>query len=390
MHVLCVTRIFPNQSEPSFGPYNRKQLAALRDVGWDVTVVNPIPWFPAASLFAGKTRASVSASVPREDVIAGLEVKHPRFLHVPRVSIVHPPLYAAGVARQALRYRSADVILSPFAYPDGVAAVLLGRALGLPVAIKLHGGDMNVAAKMPAAKRWLSWAFPRCARVVAVSYPLAQAAAAFGVPWSKIAVIEDGVDADLFRIRDAKAEKRALGLAEDRRHIVYVGRLEARKGTPELCEAFERLAARVSDVDLVLVGEGESSAACRAFAERMHGRVVLAGEVGPDEVARYYSASDVTTLPSHAEGTPNCVIEALASGRPVVATHVGGIPDMIHHEGMGLLVPPKDVSALVSALERSLATRYEPQAIVRSTGRGTWHDSARALAEVLAGAAEAA
>jgi len=223
-----------------------------------------------------------------------------------------------------------------------------------------------------------------------VSYPLAQAAAAFGVPWSKIAVIEDGVDAELFRVRDARTEKRALGLSPDRRHVVYVGRLEARKGTPELCEAFEQLAARAPDVDLVLVGDGESTAACRAFAERMAGRVILAGEVGPDEVARYYAASDITTLPSHAEGTPNCVIEALASGRPVVATHVGGIPDMIHHEGMGLLVPPKDVAALLQALERALATRYDAEAIVRSTGRGTWHDSARALGEVLRGAVEAA
>ena len=386
MRVLCVTRLFPNRAEPAFGPFNRKQLAALQDIGWEVAVVNPIPWFPGAGLFKGKTRASLGEAVPRRDTIANLEVTHPRFVHIPRVTLVHPPLYAAGIAREAFARRKSDVILSPFAYPDGVASVLIGEALRIPVAIKLHGGDMNVAAKNPPAKRWLSWAFQKVSRVVAVSYPLAEAAASFGVPWSKIAVVEDGVDSTLFKIRDRAEAKRSVGLDASRRHIVYIGRLEKRKGTLELNEAFAELASRVPDVDLVLVGDGESTAECQAFAEKMKGRVILTGTVGPDDVATYHSAADIATLPSHAEGTPNSIIEALACGVPVVATSVGGIPDMIHHRGMGELVPPKDVPALIAAFETALAKSYDPRAIVAATGRGTWHDSARALSHVLEGA----
>jgi len=385
--VLCVTRIFPNRAEPSFGPYNRKQLAALQGIGWEVAVVNPIPWFPGAGLFQGKTRASLGASVPRSDIISDLQVLHPRFIHIPRVTVLHPPFYAAGAFREVMaRRKGCDVILSPFAYPDGVASVLLGEALGLPVVIKLHGGDMNVAAQIPAAKRWLGWAFQRVARVVAVSYPLAQAAASFGVPWSKIAVVEDGVDSSLFRIRDRAEAKKQIGLDPTRRQIVYVGRLERRKGTLELCEAFSLLADRVPDVDLVLVGDGESTPQCKEWMAKLGARLVLAGEVSPDKVADYYCASDITTLPSHAEGTPNSIIEALACGRPVVATHVGGIPDMIHHRRMGELIPPKDVPALVRAFETALSTQYDPAEIVAATGRGTWHDSARCLAHVLEGA----
>jgi len=127
MRVLCVTRIFPNRVEPSFGPYNQKQLAALSTLGWDVSVINPIPWFPGAGILRGKTRASISATVPKTDTIANLPVIHPRFLHVPRVVSVHAPLYAAGVFRHARKLRGRyDVILSPFAYPDGVASILLG------------------------------------------------------------------------------------------------------------------------------------------------------------------------------------------------------------------------------------------------------------------------
>jgi glycosyltransferase involved in cell wall biosynthesis len=389
MRVLCVTRIFPNRVEPSFGPYNQKQLAALAGLGWEVTVLNPIPWFPGAGLLSGRTRASISSGVPRTDVISNLQVGHPRFLHVPRVIAVHAPLYAAGVFADAHRLRGEyDVILSPFAYPDGVASVILGQILGVPVAVKLHGGDMNVAAKNPPARRWIDWAFPKVARIVAVSYPLAEAAHGFGVPWSKMAVVEDGVDSAIFRIRDRREAKLSAGLDASRRHIVYVGRLERRKGIHELIESFTEIAKLRADVDLVLVGDGEDTARCEEWAKGMNGRVILTGVLGIDEVANYYAASDVTTLPSYAEGTPNCVIEALACGRPVVATSVGGVPDMIHDANMGELVPAKDVGALTSGLLRSLDRAYDPATIVRLTGRGTWTDSARHLADVLQGAVE--
>ncbi len=389
MRVLCVTRIFPNRVEPSFGPYNQKQLAALATLGWDVTVINPIPWFPFASALGSRTRASISSGVPAKDRIAGLPVLHPRFVHVPRVTTVHAPLYAASVYADARALKGRyDVVLSPFAYPDGVASILLGQLLDVPVVVKLHGGDMNVAAKTPAVARWLRWAFGRVSRIVAVSYPLAEAAHGFGVPWSRLVVVEDGVDASVFRIRDRREAKLEAGLDPERRYIVYVGRLERRKGVYELMDAFGKIAEATSDVDLILVGDGEDTAACKQWAEKLGRRVVLTGTVGIDEVARYYAASDITTLPSYAEGTPNCVIEALACGRPVVATRVGGVPDMIHDDRMGELVEARDVEGLVAAFERSLSRTYDAAEIVRLTGRGTWTDSARHLGDVLRGAVE--
>ncbi|MFO0550469.1 MAG: glycosyltransferase family 4 protein [Polyangiaceae bacterium] len=388
MRVLCVTRIFPNRAEPAFGPYNRKQLAALAELGWEVNVVNPMPWFPGAGLFAGKTRASVSAQVPRRDVIADLPVRHPRFLHVPRVTAVHAPLYALGVAKDAIALRGHySVILSPFAYPDGVASVLLGEALGVPVVMKLHGGDINVGAKNPPVRRWIEWAFARVAHVIAVSYPLAEEAHRLGAAWSKISVVEDGVDQNLFAPRPKGPAREKLGLALHRRYVLYVGRLERRKGVFELMQAFDTLLERHADLDLLLVGDGEDTSACKTWAEtRWQGRVVMTGNVAPDAVAEFYTACDLATLPSYAEGTPNSVIEALACGRPVVATAVGGVPDMIHDQRMGELLAPKDVAALVDSFERSLSRTYDAQEIVRLTGRGSWLDSARHLADVLAGA----
>jgi glycosyltransferase involved in cell wall biosynthesis len=391
MKVLVVTRIFPNRVEPTFGPYNLKQLAALRDNGHDVRVINPVPWFPGAGLFSGKSRAGNLSTVPARDSFEALDVRHPRFLHVPRLLGAHAPLYAASVAPAvALSRGTFDVILSPFAYPDGVASILLGRALGAPVVIKLHGGDMNVGAKLPGPGRWIRWAFPRAARIVAVSDPLAEAAIAYGAPANRVDVVQDGVDDKVFRIREPGPVRESLGVDPARRLCVFVGRLEKRKGVFELLDAFERLAPRHPDVDLVLVGDGEDTAKCRAKAEPMGARVRLTGNQDMHAVADWLAASTLLTLPSYAEGTPNVVIEALASGRPVVASRVGGIPDMIHDPRMGELHAPEDVSALVAALDSALSRAFEPATIVSLTGRGTWHDSARDLAASLAAAMEAA
>ncbi|NUO50443.1 MAG: glycosyltransferase [Polyangiaceae bacterium] len=390
MRVLVLTRIFPNRAEPTFGPYNLKQLAALRDLGWSVRVVNPIPWFPGASRFSGKTRAASLSAVPRQDSFLDLEVDHPRFLHIPRLLAAHAPIYAASVAPTVAALRgSYDVILSPFAYPDGVASLLLGQALGLPVVIKLHGGDMNVGAKLPGPGRWIRWAFPKAARIVAVSDPLADAAVACGAPRSRVDVVQDGVDDKVFFIRDAREVRRALGRDPDRKLLVFVGRLEKRKGVYELLEAFERLAPRHPDVDLVLVGDGDDTKACRERAEKLGGRVILTGNVGMEGVADWLAASTLLTLPSYAEGTPNVVIEAIASGRPVVASRVGGIPDMITSPKMGELHAPEDVAALETALEAALARSFDPDESVRLSGRGTWRDSAGVLAQSLRAAVEA-
>ncbi len=287
MRVLCVTRIFPSRADPVAGPYNKKQLAALAQQGHEVTVINPGPTFPGVGLF-GKKGHQKSTTNPRSEEIAGLQVLHPRYLHIPKLPVVAAPLYAAGAFADVAKLRSRyDVILSPFAYPDGIASVLLGRALNLPVVVKLHGGDMNVAARMAQVGPWVKWGFPKVQRIAAVSYPLASAAHEFGVPWSKIAVVEDGVDSELFHLRDRHKTKLELGLPTDRKHIVYVGRLERRKGIYELMQSFEALSARVANVDLVLVGDGEDGEAVTA---RGNGRATpLAEGMPPCQTLRLLS-----------------------------------------------------------------------------------------------------
>jgi teichuronic acid biosynthesis glycosyltransferase TuaC len=404
LRVLIVTRIFPNPTEPEYAPYNRNQFAALARRA-DVTLLATIPWFPGAGLLrratdrmrhaatgvafvdqiaakAGRSKAVELAEVPDRWRAGSLEVRHPRVLLVPTLTALHGPLYAGSLASVALAYRGrVDVVLGSFAYPDGVAAVLLGKALGVPAVMKLHGGDMNVAARAPAPARWLRWAMPRLARVVAVSEALGDLAASFGVPRERIAIVENGVAKDLFYPRDRRAARAELGLPLEGKSLLFVGRLEPRKGIFELVEAMRD--PRLAAVHLVLLGEGESSAEVRRLATAFGDRFRFVGPQSHEGVAAHVAACDALVLPSWAEGTPNAVVEALSAGRRVVATRVGGIPPVVHDPRLGELVPVKDPAALADALARVVHTEYDPEEVARIGGRHDWDDSGAALHQVL-------
>jgi glycosyltransferase involved in cell wall biosynthesis len=385
MRVLVMTKIFPNAAEPLSAPFNRQQIAALARRA-EVEVLATIPWFPGAGLAARWSGAGRLTRVPRQEQIDGVAVVHPRVAYLPRVGHVFSAgLYVASVLPALLRRRGRfDVLLGTWAYPDGVAAVTLGRALGVPTVVKLHGSDMDVLANRPSLRRQLAWALPRADRVVAVSRALGDAAAALGVPRDRIDIVTNGVDAGLFHPRDRAAAREALGHPGDRRKwIVFVGRVESDKGALDLAEAFKLVAAARPDAALAMVGDGKARAAMAATLAPLGDRVVFAGSRPLAEVPLWMAAADLVTLPSHHEGTPNVLLEALACGRRVVATRVGGIPDVIHRPELGALVPVGDVDALAGALGEVLGAAYDAAAVAALGARGGWDESAARLCEVL-------
>lgn len=379
LSVLIVTKIFPNAAEPDFAPYNVQQFGALARRA-RVHLLAPLPWFPGASLAGARSRAAKLTNVPPSEPIGDLVAHHPRILHTPRLFSLSGPAYVASLLPRLWPQRKDyDVILGAFAYPDGYAAIRLGELLGLPAVVKLHGGDLNVVANLPGPRFHLRRVLPRASRVVAVSRALADKAVALGVDAERVDVVENGVDTSLFSPRDRGVARRELGVDLERRLIVYVGRIERRKGVFELLEAFGTIAPLHPSVDLALIGPGEDEAECRGLAAPLGARVRFLGAQPLPEVARWLAASDVLTLPSHDEGTPNVVLEALSSGRRVVATRVGGIPAAVPDPALGELVPARDPAALASALAKVALSPYDPVEIARLGGRGDWAASAAGL-----------
>jgi teichuronic acid biosynthesis glycosyltransferase TuaC len=386
VRVLVVTKLFPNAAEPLSAPFNRQQLGALGR-RCEVEVLATIPWFPGSRLLARLAHRPPPPRLRRADRIDGLAVEHPRTLYLPRYGhALSAGLYALSVLPALLRRRRRfDVLLGSWAYPDGVATVALGRALGLPVVVKVHGSDLDLLARRPTLRWQLARALPRAARVVAVSRALARTAESLGVDPTRVDVIANGVDAGLFRVRERGEARAALGLGGDtRRWILYVGRLRADKGVLDLAAAFAKVAAADPQSALVVVGEGPDRPALEAALAPFGDRARLVGAVPLADVPRWMSAADLVTLPSHHEGTPNVLLEALACGRRVIATRVGGIPDVVHRPELGVLVPAGDVPALAAALGAELRIAYVGATVAARGARWGWDESAAQLEASLA------
>jgi glycosyltransferase involved in cell wall biosynthesis len=389
LRVLAVTRLYPNSADPLAAAFNRQQFAALSKL-CDLEILAVIPWFPGARLFARWSAAGRLAGVPRRECVGQQWVAHPRVLYVPRFGhALAPALYTASLLPWISGRRgSVDVVLGSWAFPDGAATVSLASILGVPSVVKVHGSDLNVLADLPPVQQALEDALPRADRVVAVSRALAERARALGVSVGRIAIVPNGVDRELFYPQEREAVRQSLGLGAyaTRPLILYVGRLEPAKGTVELLTAFRRLAGVRPEPVLALVGAGSEAARCREAAQALPGRLLLPGSMPLVEVARWMAACDLLVLPSWNEGTPNVLLEALASGRRVVATRVGGIPDVITSPTLGELVPPRDDGALCDALLRAIDQPVDPAQVAAAAPAG-WDTSAAQLHEVLLAAA---
>ena len=167
--------------------------------------------------------------------------------------------------------------------------------------------------------------------------------------------------------------------------MLFVGRVERAKGVLELVEAFARIADRAPDLSLVILGEGACLEEAKSAAAPLGARVRFLGARPLAEVPQWMAASTLVTLPSHAEGSPNVIREALACGRPVVATDVGGIPELLTTTPagqLGAMVPARDPAALADAILDTAGRDFDPHAIRAQSG-GSWEESASALLRVL-------
>lgn len=391
MRVLITTKIFPNSREPTAAPYNRHQFVALSE-RCDVRLLASIPWFPGQQLVGRVRGKSSPAAIEHHTSIDGMGVSHPRVLYLPKVGqSVAGFTYAGSLLPHVVAHRGrVDVVLAAFAYPDGFAGVLLARALGVPCVIKVHGSDINVLSQAPHLRPLLSWALSRAYAVVGPSQALVDQAVSLGANPETSRCLLNGVDKSLFHVRDAGACRERLGLDPQCRWVVFVGRLEPQKGCAELLEAFARLSqeADAGSIGLVLVGDGVAAGDYRAQAESAGLNVRFPGACAHAEVADWLGAAHVLALPSWNEGTPNVVIEALVSGRPVVATRVGGIPAVVDRPLFGQLCEAKDTDGLVQALRRVLDDDHDTARIADEVAFGDWSDSAGELHELLERAVE--
>ncbi|HLX46583.1 MAG TPA: glycosyltransferase [Bryobacteraceae bacterium] len=226
--------------------------------------------------------------------------------------------------------------------------------------VAFHHGYTLTVLRLRAYNEFDRWSLRRAARVITVSRAFAGQLARKGVPGNRITVLHNAIDPDWGR-RASDADLRAatrtrLGVEAGEHLALMVGRLSKEKRQVLLIQALGRLKAQSPEVRMriLIVGEGPERASILQTAASLglSNNLVLAGH--QSDVAPYYAAADLAVISSDTEGSPNALLEAMAAGKPVVATAVGGIPEIVTHEDTALLVPAGDAGKLADAIARTL------------------------------------
>lgn len=373
LRISAVTHLYPSDAEPNRGLVMVRHFSALAEFA-DVTIHCIAAEYPKGvrllqpRTFHYRHASSLGPNTP----LPGGIVSYPAF------PLISRPWNGAVCARRllpALRAARPDVILATFLYPDGFAALRCGQSLGIPVIVEAIGSDLRCVEGY-WGRRWTRETVQQADFVITVSEELRCRALEFGASVDKVRVIRRGCDSEVFQLRDRRTARGSLDIPEEAQLILFVGRLVAVKGLPELLVAFADLTLKRPNLRLVCLGEGPQLADLLGLATKLKigNRVEFTGALPPMAVARWFAACDTVCLPSHSEGLPNALVEALACGRPIVASDVGGIPELIDSR-CGILVPPKNAARLARALDQALSSHWDERAIADRWHR-TWREAA--------------
>lgn len=369
--LLTLSSLYPNPRQPNHGVFVENRLRHLVAGGEArSTVIAPVPWFP------GRSGPAAPGDVPAVEERHGLVVHHPRFLAVPGLGMATNPFaYERAVARVVRRLVAAgqrfDLIDAHYLFPDGVAAVRLGRRFGLPVVLTARGSDTSLFPRYWLPGLMIRRALAAADGLIAVSAALKEGLVALGVPPERVVVLRNGVDLALFRPpenRDLLRER--LGLTGPT--LLSVGLLIPRKRHDLTIGAV----AELPGVRLLIAGEGAERGALEALARRLGvaDRVRFLGAVPHGELPALYGAADVMVLASEREGWANVLLEAMACGTPVVATPAWGSREAVGSEGAGIVVEEASAQAIAAAVRRLLAAPPSRAAVRAHAERFGWDE----------------
>ncbi|MFH5925474.1 glycosyltransferase family 4 protein [Roseomonas xinghualingensis] len=377
IRLLTFSTLYPNSQRPAHGVFVENRLRHLVAGGEAAsTVLAPVPWFPLRSSSFGDWARH--AAVPKQDVRYGLAMHHPRYPVIPRIGMSVAPLLlyrAAAVAVEKLVAGGLqfDLIDAHYLYPDGVAAVWLGRRFGKPVVVTARGSDVSLLPRYHVPRRLIQGAIAGADALISVSAGLKEGLVALGAPADKVMVLRNGVDLEMFHpVIDRAAARAELGLGEGPT-LLSAGHLIERKGHNHVIEALGMLPGHT----LVVVGEGPERGALQDLARRLGvaDRVRLLGACPHYRMPLYYTAADVLVLASSREGWANVLLEAMACGTPVVASPAWGSREAVRAPEAGLVLGEVTAKAIADGVRHLLAAPPAREATRRYAAGFGWDET---------------
>jgi teichuronic acid biosynthesis glycosyltransferase TuaC len=351
LKVLVISHMYPNPANPMSGIFVHNQVKALKQAGVECRVLSPIPRFPLYPKWR------VYRRFPVQTVMDGIPIQYVPTWMFPGGMFFssYGRLYymALSAVLPSIRERfSFDLIHCHTIYPDGYAGGMLKEKFSVPVVSTIHGSDILLYPhRSRGVFRRTEQALRMNDHIIAVSNLLMKEAQRV-VAGVEVSTIYNGFDPSRFYPMDSKTARKRLDMPLEGKVALFVGNLKPVKGLHVLLEAFSQVVNQVPEARLVLVGDGPLRSALMGQAREsgLEGKVAFVGRRPPDEIPLWINASDVLVLPSISEGFGAVVLEAMGCGKPVVATDVAGVSEIVQHRKTGYLVKPKDPDGLAQYL----------------------------------------
>jgi len=383
MRIAVLTSLYPSAPLPFEGVFAERRWSGMAARGHAVRVVHPTPHAPlgavGASLAAllGRPQWRDIALRPRREQRGGIEIERPRYLHVPGLALRNARAFARRGVRAILAQDRPDVVVCDYAWPAAAAVPLL-VGCGVPVLVSGRGSDVLQVAGVPVLAAELSRGLRSAGHWIGVSRDLVDSMDRLGDAPGRGVLVPNGVDLELFAIADRGRAREQLGLDREQTLVLVVGHLIARKDPCLALRAF--LSGAPANAALAYVGRGPLETRVRELAREagQSARMIFAGELEPARLALWYAACDALLLTSSREGRPNVVLEALACGRPVVATDAGGTAELL----AGLpdaVARDRDPTAIGARLARVLARPAPPEELRSRVAGLSWDASLNTL-----------
>ncbi len=376
MKLLCIAKSYLSTYPSDMaGVFVHRQFLALKAIGWDIRVICP-------QAFLYRELKGIGRYYPHVSLHDGILVWRPRFIWLPTLAQYIGPtierFYALAVARvmsEVTREWEPDVVIGDWLIPGGYSAVQTARRFGIPLILRARGHDvLAIVSSLQRSTRHRQHyqrVLGAADRIVCQGQGLYEELTRINQETdlfnqSRAIVMTNGIDTALFC--PATPEERlqirnSLGLPLDAQVWLYIGRWERPKGCRELTAALRNVLPRFPNIHILVAGpihDTQSRNVLRGFSDRVH----FLGPQEPHRIGDLLRASDIFVLPTHREGLPNSLLEAMASGLVVIATRVGGIPFVVTHNRDGILIEARNILEL----ERALACCAENLAAYRHLG----------------------
>lgn len=389
MNLLVLTSRFPHAKDSISSSFVKNQIDCMKDFFEKIYIISLNPFIP-----------NVLSEFPfmnprwRRDALASdygydnVEVYFAKYVSLPfdfwRKNIGDSALKAA---KKVIKDKniSFDLIHAHFTYPSGYVGANLKSAYGKPFILTIHeAGDWFLKEVLSKDEKIIT-TWMHADKIIGVNKKEINELRKFDINDNRLIYLPNGFSPRYFRPCDKIRARRSLGIPTEKRILLNLAGLEEYKGHKYLIESMKGVLATRNDVILYIIGQGPLERTLRSLINKygMQDEVILVGGNKPTiEIALWMNACDVFILPSLSEGNPTVMFEALGCGKPFVGTNVGGIPEIIINDKLGILVEPRDANGLAEAILSALDNKWDADYIRDYAGQFTWDRIAERLLDI--------